>query len=61
MVARGWASFVLDRRRNLISDRPNRSAAAEPPLDEAQGRQHFDNPRKYECGTYYHGEAAMLV
>ncbi len=35
---------ILDRRRDLINDRPNRATAAEAPLDGAQERYHFDNP-----------------
>ena len=33
MAARGWARLILDRRRDLINDRPSRAAAAEAPLD----------------------------
>ena len=44
MAARGWARLILDRRRDLINDRPNRATAAEAPLDGAQERYHFDNP-----------------
>ncbi len=43
MAARGWARLILDRRRDLINDRPNRNTAAEAPLDGAQERYHFDN------------------
>jgi hypothetical protein len=43
-AARGWARLILDRRRDVISDRPNRATAAEAPLDEARERYHFDNP-----------------
>ncbi len=43
MAARGWAKLILDRRRDLINDRPNRATAAEAPLDGAQERYHFDN------------------
>ncbi len=43
MAARGWAR-LLDRRRDLINDRPNCATAAEAPLDKPQGRYHFDNP-----------------
>ena len=39
--------LILDRRRDLINDRPSRAAAAEAPLDGAQERHHFDNPTKY--------------
>ena len=28
MAARGWARLILDRRRDLINDRPNRAIAA---------------------------------
>ena len=58
MVARGWARLILDRRRDLINDRPNRATAAEAPLDEAQGRYHFDNPRTHTRGAYQHGKVA---
>ncbi len=58
MVARGWARLILDRRRDLINDRPNRATPAEAPLDEAQERYHFDNPIKHTRGAYHHGEAA---
>jgi len=58
MAARGWARLILDRRRDLINDRPNRAAAAEPPLDGAQERYHFDNPRNHTRGAFYHGEVA---
>ena len=44
MAARGWARLILDRRRDLIGDRPNRATAAEAPLDGAQERCYFDNP-----------------
>jgi hypothetical protein len=44
MAARGWARLILDRRRDLINDRPNCATAAEAPLDGAQERYHFDNP-----------------
>ena len=43
MAARGWARLILDRRRDLVNDRPSRAAAAEAPLDGAQERHHFDN------------------
>jgi hypothetical protein len=36
MAARGLARHTLNRRRDLINDRPNCATAAEPPLDEAQ-------------------------
>ena len=35
MAARGWARFILDRRRDLINDCPNCATAAGAPLDEA--------------------------
>ena len=38
MLVRGWARLILDRRRDLINDRPNRATAAEAPLGEAQER-----------------------
>ncbi len=38
MAARGWAQLILDRRRDLINDRPKCATAAEAPLDEAQER-----------------------
>ncbi len=44
MAARGWARLILDRRRDLINDRPNRATAAEASLDGVQERCHFDNP-----------------
>ncbi len=56
--ARGWARLMLDRRRDFINDRPNRATAAEAPLDEAQGRYHFDNPTAHIHGAYQHSEAA---
>jgi hypothetical protein len=58
MVARGWARLIHDRRRDLISDRPNCATAAEAPLDEAQERYHFGNPTAHSRGAYQHGEAA---
>jgi hypothetical protein len=58
MAARGWARLVLDRRRDLINDHPNRATAAEAPLDGAQERYHFDNPTTNTRGAYQHGEAA---
>jgi hypothetical protein len=58
MVARGWARLVLDRRRDLINDRPNHVTAAEAPLDEAQERYHFDNPTAHTSGAYQYSEAA---
>ena len=56
MAARGWARLILDRRRDLINDRPNRATAAEAPLGEAQERYHFDNPTTHTHGAYQHGE-----
>ena len=47
MAARGWARLILDRRRDLINDRPSRAAAEEAPLDGARERYHFDNPRNH--------------
>ena len=58
MAARGWARLILDRRRDLINDRPSRAAAAESPLGGAQERHHFDNPTNHSRGAFYHGEAA---
>jgi hypothetical protein len=58
MAARGWARLILDRRRDLINDPPNRATAAEAPLDEAQERYHFDTPTTHTRGSYKHGEAA---
>ena len=58
MAARGWARLILDRRRDLINDRPSRAAAAEAPLDGAQERHHFDNPTNHSRGAFYHGEEA---
>jgi hypothetical protein len=58
MAARGCASLILDRRRDLINDRPNRATAAEAPLDGAQGRYHFDNPTTHTRGAYHQGEEA---
>ena len=58
MAARGWARLILDRRRDLINDRPNRATAAEAPLDGAQERNHFDNPTTHTHGAYQHSEAA---
>ena len=56
MAARCWARLILDRRRDLINDRPNRVTAAEAPLDEAQ--EFFYNPTAHTRGAYEHGEAA---
>ena len=58
MAARGWARLILDRRRDFITDRPNRATAAEAPLDGAQERYHFDNPTTHTRGAYHQGEAA---
>ncbi len=52
------ARLIIDRRRDLISDRSNRATAAEAPLDGAQERYHFDNPTTHTRGAYQHGEAA---
>ena len=58
MAARCWARLILDRRRDLINDRPNCATAAEAPLDEAQERYHFDNPTAHTHGAYQYSEAA---
>ncbi len=58
MAARGRARLILDRPHDLSSDRPNCASAAEAPLDEAQGRYHFDNPTAHTHGAYQHSEAA---
>ncbi len=60
MAARGWARLILDRRRDLINDRPNRycSRGAEALPDEAQEHYHFDNPTAHTLCAYEHGEAA---
>ncbi len=58
MAARGWARLILDRRRDLISNRPNCATAAEAPLDEAQERYHFDNPTAHTSSAYQRSEAA---
>ena len=52
MAARGWARLILDRRRDLVDDRPS-SAAAAAPLDEAQERHYFDNPTSHSRGAFY--------
>ncbi len=57
MVARCWARLIFDRRRDLINDHHNRAAAAEAPLDAAQERHYFDNPRNHMRGAYHHSEA----
>ena len=56
--AKSWARLILDRRRDLINDRPSRAAAAEAPLDGARERHHFDNPTNHSRGAFYHGEEA---
>ncbi len=58
IAAHGWARLILDRRRDLINDRPNHATAAEALLDEAQERYHFDSPTTHTRGAYQHGEAA---
>ena len=58
MAARGWARLFIDRRRDLINDRPNRATVSKAPLDEAQERCHFDNLTAHARGAYQHGEAA---
>jgi hypothetical protein len=58
MAARGWARLILDRRRDLINDRPNRTDAEEDPLDGAQERYHFDNPRNGTRSAYHHSTEA---
>ncbi len=58
MAAPGWARLIFDRRRDLISDLPNCATAAEAPLDDAQGRYHFDNPTAHTSGAYQHSEVA---
>ncbi len=58
MAARGWARLILDRRRNLISDRPNGATAAKAPSDGAQELYHFDNPTEHTRGAYLHSEEA---
>ena len=58
MAARGWARLTLDRRRDLINDRPNCATAAGAPLDEAQERYHIDNPTAHINSAYQHSEAA---
>jgi hypothetical protein len=57
MAARVCARLILDRRRDLISDRPNWATAAEAPLDEAQERFHFNSPTAHTSGAYQHSEA----
>jgi hypothetical protein len=58
MATRGWARLILDRRRDLINDRPNRATAAEALLDGAQERYHFENPTTHTRGAYHKGEEA---
>ena len=62
MAARGWARLILDRRRDLINDRPNCVTAAGAPPDKAQERHnilyHFDNPTAHTSGAYQHSKAA---
>ena len=58
MAARGWAGLILDRRLDLVNDRPSRAAAAEAPLDGAQERHHFDNLTNHTRGAYHLGNAA---
>ncbi len=52
MAADGRARLILDRRRDLINDRPDCATAAEAPLDAAQERYHFDNPTAQIHGAY---------
>jgi hypothetical protein len=54
MAARGWARLILDRRRDLINDRPNCATSAGAPLDEAQESCHFDNSPAHISGAYQH-------
>ena len=58
MAARGWARLILNRRRDLINDRPNCATAAEAPLDEAHERHHFDSPTAHTSGAYQHHSKA---
>ncbi len=58
MAARDWARLILNRRRDLINDRPNRATAAEALMDAAQKRCHFDSPTAHTRDAYHHGEAA---
>ncbi len=58
LAARGWARLILDRRRDLINDRPNCATVIEAPLNEAQERYNFDNPTAHTSGAYQHSEAA---
>ncbi len=56
MAARSWARLILDRRRNLINDRPNCATAAGAPLDEAQELYHFDDPTAHTSSAYQRKE-----
>ena len=58
LVSRKMVRVILDRRRDLINDRPNRATAAEAPLDGAQEHYHFDNPTTHTRGAYHQREAA---
>lgn len=59
MAERGWARLILDRRRDLIRDRPSRASPTEALLDGAQERYHFENSSTYQShGASYRGEAA---
>jgi hypothetical protein len=58
MAARSWARLIVDRRRDLINDRPNCATAAGVPLDEAQERYHFDNPTAHPSSAYQRSESA---
>jgi hypothetical protein len=58
MAACGWARLILDRRRDLINDRPNCATAAGAPLDETQERYHFDIPTAHTSSAYQRSEAA---
>ena len=45
MAARGWARLILDRCRDLINDRPSRTAAAaEAPLPEPRSATTLTTP-----------------
>ncbi len=54
MAALGCARLILDRRGDLINDRPNCATAAEAPLDETLECYHFDNPTAHTSGAYQH-------
>ncbi len=58
MATRCWARPIIDRRRDLNNDRPNRAAATDAPMDGAQERYHFGNPTTHTRGAYQDGEAA---